>query len=63
VDWWTDQFLDIYRDNFYIELHTYPGRGARVPQHSLVQMAQTKGIPVVYATDAHFAPQGAVLRH
>lgn len=50
-----DTYLDIYRDNFYIELHTYPGEDHEVLNTSLVQIAYERGIPVVYATDAHFA--------
>jgi DNA polymerase-3 subunit alpha len=53
--WWLNQFKDIYRDNFYIELHTYPGEEHEYLNSCLAQMADETGTPVVYATDAHFA--------
>lgn len=50
-----DRYLNIFRDNFYIELHTYPGVEHEQLNLGLVQIAQERGIPVVYANDAHFA--------
>jgi len=50
-----NRYLDIYKDNFYIELHTYPMEDQYDLNHALVQIAQERGIPMIYATDAHFA--------
>jgi DNA polymerase-3 subunit alpha len=50
-----DKYLEIYKDNFFIELHTYPGSDQEKLNLMLAQVAQERGIPVVYANDAHFA--------
>jgi DNA polymerase-3 subunit alpha len=52
---WTDKLLNIYGDNLYIELHTYPGQEHEYLNNCLVEIAHTKGIGLVYATDAHRA--------
>jgi DNA polymerase III subunit alpha len=71
-----DKYLDIFGDNFYIEIHTYPidkafsDRDAgdtdvlnmQVINEQLVAVAQERGIPMVYANDAHYAfPEQAEL--
>jgi DNA polymerase-3 subunit alpha len=53
-----DKYLEIFRDRFYIELHTYPGPDQEELNLALVQVATERGIPVVYANDAHFAFPG-----
>jgi DNA polymerase-3 subunit alpha len=50
-----NRYLEIYRDNFYIELHTYPAPDQETLNLELVRIAQERGIPLIYATDAHFA--------
>ena len=50
-----DKYLEIFGDNFYIELHTYPGFEHEALNKQLVQVGQERGIPFVYANDAHFA--------
>src|ERR1039458_25532 len=62
-----NRFLDIFGDNFYIEIHTYPwdqefkdkdgatGINMRVINEALVEVARERGIPMVYANDAHYA--------
>ena len=50
-----NRYLDVFGDNFFIELHTYPGEEHEYLNSCLAQMAQEKGVGVVYATDAHFA--------
>lgn len=62
-----NRYLSILGDDFYIEIHTYPGdkpfndRDAdrevnmRVINETLVGIAQERGIPMVYADDAHRA--------
>lgn len=50
-----NRYLEIFRDNFYVELHTYPGAEHEALNHELVRLATERGIPMVYATDAHFA--------
>lgn len=58
-----DKYLGIYKDNFFIELHTYPGHDQEQINLSLVQIAQERGIPLVYANDAHFASPGQYSVH
>ncbi len=50
-----NQYLEIFRDNFYIELHTYPGEEQEAVNKELVRLSNERGIPLIYATDAHFA--------
>lgn len=51
-----DRYLEIYRENFYIEIHTYPGAEHELLNSQfLVPLAYERGIPLIYATDAHFA--------
>lgn len=50
-----NRYLDIFGDRFYIELHCYPDKRQEELNLNLVQIAQERGVPVVYATDAHFA--------
>ena len=50
-----DQYLKIFGDRFYIELHTYDSDTQRSVNSELVSLGQKKGIPFVYATDAHYA--------
>lgn len=61
-----NRFLDIFGDNFFIEIHTYPEDKAfnedgdepvnmRVINAALVEIAVERGIPMVYANDAHYA--------
>jgi DNA polymerase-3 subunit alpha len=50
-----DRYVEIFRDNFYLELHTYPGLDQEQINQALVQVGQERGLPFVYANDAHFA--------
>ena len=50
-----DKYLSIFGDKFYIELHTYDSDNQRSVNAELVSLGQRKGIPFVYATDAHYA--------
>lgn len=50
-----DKYLSIFGDRFYIELHTYDSDNQRNVNSELVRLGQKKGIPFVYATDAHYA--------
>lgn len=50
-----NRYLEIFRDNFYVEIHTYPGPEQEAVNVELVRIAQERGIPLIYATDAHFA--------
>ena len=50
-----NKYLDIFGENFYIEIHTYPGQEHEDLNQILVGIAQERGIPLIYATDAHFA--------
>lgn len=50
-----NKYLDIFGENFYIELHTYPATDQEAINLELTSLAKERGIPVIYATDAHFA--------
>jgi DNA polymerase-3 subunit alpha len=63
-----NRFLDIFGDHFFIEIHTYPEDKSfaedvdgnsivnqRLINEALVEIAQERGIPMVYANDAHYA--------
>ena len=50
-----NRYLEIFKDDFYVEIHTYPGEEHERLNTELVQIAQERGIPLIYATDAHFA--------
>lgn len=50
-----NNYLDIFGDRFYIELHTYNSPRQREVNIELVRIAQERGLPLVYATDAHYA--------
>lgn len=50
-----DKYLSIFGDRFYIELHTYDSDNQRSVNSELVSLGQKKGVPFVYATDAHYA--------
>jgi DNA polymerase-3 subunit alpha len=50
-----NNYLDIYGERFFIEVHTYPGERQRMINRELVSIAQEWGIGLVYATDAHYA--------
>lgn len=56
-------YQEIFGDRFYIELHTYPGPDQEQMNQALVQVAQERGIGVVYANDAHFAFPGQYSFH
>lgn len=48
-------YLDIFGDNFYVEIHTYDAEFQEEANWSLVDLANERGVPIIYATDAHFA--------
>ena len=50
-----NEYLETFKDNFYIELHTYPGEEQAAVNKELVSLGIERGIPFIYATDAHFA--------
>jgi DNA polymerase-3 subunit alpha len=62
-----NRYLDIFGDNFYIELSTYPGDSLffdkdsdepvspRKLNEALVDLARERGIPLVYGDDGHYA--------
>lgn len=50
-----NRYVEIFKDNFFIELHTYPTEDQHRLNEHLAQIAKERGIPVVYANDAHFA--------
>jgi DNA polymerase III subunit alpha len=47
--------LEIFGDNYFIELHTYPTEEQQQLNLMLAQVAQERGIPVVFANDSHYA--------
>lgn len=50
-----DRYLDIFGDRFYIELSTYSGEWVENYNSQAAWYAGQRGIPVVYANDAHYA--------
>lgn len=50
-----NHYLETFRDNFYIELHCYDSPEQEEINLLQADVAQERGIPVIYATDAHFA--------
>jgi len=50
-----NKYLEIFKDDFYMEIHTYPGEEHRQLNIEQVAIAQERGLPLVYATDAHFS--------
>lgn len=49
------RYLDIFGDNFYIELHTYNDPYQREINKELVTISREHGVPLVYANDAHYS--------
>jgi DNA polymerase-3 subunit alpha len=62
-----DQYLEIFRDNFYLELSTYPGNAMFFDKDlddpvspadlnkRIVEIAHERGIGLVYGDDGHYA--------
>lgn len=50
-----NKYLQMFGDSFYVEIHTYPGEEHERLNKELVSIASERGLPLVYATDAHFA--------
>lgn len=50
-----DRYCEIYKSNFYVEIHTYPSAEQEQINTELVRIARERGLPLVYANDAHFA--------
>lgn len=50
-----NRYLDIFGDDFYIEISTYPSGSVQEVNSLLIAAAQERGIPLVYANDAHYA--------
>ena len=55
---YANELASIFGDDWYIELHTYDGDKQKEMNLELVSLANKKGWPVVYATDAHYACEG-----
>jgi DNA polymerase-3 subunit alpha len=49
------RYLDIFGDNFFVELHTYDDPYQREVNKELVSIATQHGIRTVYANDAHYS--------
>jgi DNA polymerase-3 subunit alpha len=58
-----DKYLNIFGDRFYIELSTYSEPWQRSLNYSLSMMAKERGVPMVYANDAHYAFPGQYELH
>lgn len=50
-----DRYLKIFGENFFVELHTYDSEAQSLLNVALVELAQSRGLPLVYANDAHYA--------
>jgi DNA polymerase-3 subunit alpha len=57
------RYLDIFGDDFYIELHTYDDPYQREINKELVLIAQEHGVPMIYANDAHYACSSDYTHH
>jgi DNA polymerase III subunit alpha len=49
------RFLEIFGDDFFLELHTYPEKFQYDLNNELVGIGKELGIPMVYANDAHYS--------
>ncbi len=49
------ELLDIFGDDFLLEIHTYESEDQEMINHALVSLAQERGVRMVYANDAHYA--------
>lgn len=49
------RYLEIFGENFFIELHTYDDPYQREINKELARIAEEHGVPMVYANDAHYA--------
>lgn len=49
-----ERYLGIFGSDFYLELHTYAAAKQRTVNRELWSVAQSRGIPVVFASDAHY---------
>ena len=58
-----NQYLDIFGEDFFIEIHTYPTEDQRVLNQALVLVAREKGIPLIWSSDSHFAKKEDYLDH
>ena len=54
-NYYLDRYLSIFGDRFYIELTTYSGEWAENYNSQAAWFAKQRGIPMVYANDAHYA--------
>jgi DNA polymerase-3 subunit alpha len=70
-----NRYLDILRDNFFIEISTYPGDAVfkdkdsehgismRTYNEALVDIAHERGIPIVYGDDGHYSSPDQFVFH
>jgi len=49
------RYIDIFGDDFFIELHTYDDPYQVEINKELVSISKEHGVPLVYASDAHYA--------
>jgi DNA polymerase-3 subunit alpha len=49
------RFLDIFRSDFYLEVHTYDGEKQDLVNRAKADLAKEFGVPLVYANDAHYS--------
>jgi DNA polymerase-3 subunit alpha len=57
-EYYLNQYREIFGDRFYIELSTYPTDVQIGLNKDLCEIANTFGVPLVYANDAHYAKPG-----
>jgi len=50
-----EKYLSIFGDRFFIELSTYGEAWQRDVNDELISLARSRGVPMVYANDAHYA--------
>ena len=57
------RYLDIFGDDFFLEMHTYSDPKQHIVNEHLVDIAQERGVPVVYANDAHYCKPSDYIWH
>lgn len=58
-----DRYREIFREDFFLEIHTYAAAKQREVNLELVRLAQELSIPLVYANDAHYACEEDYFTH
>lgn len=58
-----DEYLDIFGENFYLELQNHGIREEIIANNALIDLAREKGVPMVATNDIHYISQGDAAAH